>query len=281
MSQEPPYLADKVAVVTGVTAGLGKHVARVFTERGAKVVGVARRAELGEKLAAEIRASGGVFDFVAGDVSQEADCRRIVEAAMSRYGRIDALVNNAAISGAIVGIHEMSTEEWDRVHGLNLRGVFMLTREALAPMRAQRRGVILNIASVNGVIAVAQMSAYNASKAGLIHFTNSIAVESVDFGIRANCIIIGAVPSPMSFDTGAEIGRLTRGTDWSPSKDYRTRYGMRANPGAKVARALSLLCMDDADTITGAVIAIDGGVSAGLLGSQMNYLTCAQLLPQG
>ena len=156
----------------------------------------------------------------------------------------------------------------------------MLCREALRHMRAQKCGVILNIASISGIMGIANSAAYCASKAGLIHFTNTLAVECAETGVRANAILIGAVPSAMSYGTAAEMGRVLRGPDWQPSKDYRTKFGMRANPADKVARALSLLCMDDAQTITGAVIPIDGGVTAGLLGSQMNYLTCAQLLPE-
>jgi NAD(P)-dependent dehydrogenase (short-subunit alcohol dehydrogenase family) len=245
------------------------------------VIGVARRRELGETLAADIRGQGGDFHFLAGDISEEEDCRRIVRETLDKFGNLDILINNAALSGPVMSVRDTSAEEWDRVVDLNLRGVFLLTREALGPMQESRRGSILNIASISGIMGIANTGAYCASKAGLINFTNTVAVESVEYNVRANSIVIGAVPSAMSYSTGAEMGRLLHGKDWQPSKDYRTRYGMRANPSDQVARALSLLCMDDAEAITGAVIAIDGGVSAGLLGSQMNYLTCAQLLPEG
>ena len=277
---EPGYLDGKIALVTGVTSGLGKAIAQVFAARGATVIGVARRQEEGDRLVDQIREAGGICEFIAADVSIEEEGRRVVAQTLSRHGRLDILINNAAITGEVKAIEDLPTEEWDRVFNLNLRSVFILTKEALPAMKASGKGVILNVASIAGKIAGASQSAYNASKAGLIQFTNSIAVETAGSEIRANSIIIGAVPSAMSYGTGAAIGQSVRGADWSPSPEYRTRWGMRANPSKKVARSLSLLCMDDADTITGATIAIDGGVTAGLLGSQMNQLVCAQLLPE-
>jgi NAD(P)-dependent dehydrogenase (short-subunit alcohol dehydrogenase family) len=268
-------LEDKVVVVTGVSSGLGRSVAEVFAERGAKVVGVARRADRGEALVQAVAERGGQLRFVQADVAVVDDCRRAVDEAMAAYGRIDALVNNAGTLGRrpILPATEVTEQDWDEVVDVNLKGVFFMCKFALAHMVEQRRGTILNISSTNAVNAIANMSAYNASKAGVIQLSRTLAVENVMHRVRVNAVVLGSVRTEMFGEVTREMGRSVAGAEWEPTSTVD--YGMRPE---RVARALSLLCSDDASVITGAVIAVDEGTSAGLLASTFTYMVSAEQL---
>ena len=272
-------LEGKVTLVTGVTGGLGKTTARTFAERGAQVVGMARRSQPGKALEKEAAAAGYSLRFVVGDVTDEDDCRRAVDRALQMHGRIDILINNAGITGEIASASEIRTAEWHRVVDVNLNGTFYMCRHALPHMRDRKTGVIINIASVNAVIAFANMSAYNAAKAAVVHYSRSLAVECIDDGVRVNAIILGGFASEMQADTAREIGKSVNGAAWEPAQSASKRWGMRAYRTRDAARALAVLCSDEAALINASAIAIDGGVSAGLLSSQMSQLTCAELLP--
>ncbi|MGE0385841.1 MAG: SDR family NAD(P)-dependent oxidoreductase [Gammaproteobacteria bacterium] len=276
-----PILQDKVAIITGGTVGIGKYISRAFAERGAHVFGVARRQGPGEALAAEIGAAGRSFTFVPGDVTRDADCRRAVDAALAAHGRVDILINNAGASGDIADAEHMSEENWDRVFELNSKAPFLMCRAVLPHMRARRDGVILNIASINAVIAPAAMGAYNASKAAVVHYSRTVAIEMLDHGVRCNAIIMGNVPSELSIPTSRAIGKSVRGEQWEPQGKMSPLWANKVYKARDVARALAMLCADDSAAITGAAIAIDKGISAGALSSQMIQLGCSELLPDG
>jgi NAD(P)-dependent dehydrogenase (short-subunit alcohol dehydrogenase family) len=275
-----PYLEGKVAVVTGVSSGLGRGVARAFAQRGATVVGCARRAEAGASLEAEISAAGGRFRYVQCDIAEVGQCEALVKGVVERHGRLDILVNNAGSSGErpVRRIEQMTEADWDAVQAVNLRAAFTLTRLALPPMQARRSGVILNIASINARIGVANMASYNASKAGLVHLTNTTAVENVAHGVRAIAIILGGVTSEMNRAVALEMGRSVRGPDWTPSAAWEARAASGMGDPDDYGRALALLCADDAAPITGAVIALDGAASAGSIASSMIYIGSAELI---
>ncbi len=269
-----PYLEGQVAIVTGVSSGLGWGVAKAFAKLGAKVVGMARRAERGAALAEEIGRDGGAFSFVECDVGDPDQCRRAADAVLASHGRIDVLINNAGTSGAnpIRRLEQMTESDWDSVMQVNLRGAFTMTRLVLPTMQSQGRGVIINIASMNAVIGVANMAAYNASKAGLVHLTNTTAVENLGSGVRAIGVIMGGVESDMADHVSLEMGRSVRGQQWRRTAERR---GHRPDAEA-YGRALALFCSDDAGIITGATIALDGGASAGALASRMIYLRASE-----
>jgi NAD(P)-dependent dehydrogenase (short-subunit alcohol dehydrogenase family) len=268
------YLQDKVAVVTGVSSGLGRGVAKTFAALGAQVVGLARRADKGAELQAEIEAADGRFDFAACDITDPAQCQDAVAGAIARHGHIDILINNAATSGdkPVQPIEAMTEADWDAVFATNLRAAFTMTRLVLPSMRVGKGGVILNIASINAVIGVANMAAYNASKAGLVHFTNTTAVENAAHGVRAIAIVMGGVQSEMGQRVSGAMGRSMRGVDWRPPEQALSY----APPAEEYGRALAVLCSDDARLITGATIALDGGASAGAIASRMIYLGASQ-----
>jgi NAD(P)-dependent dehydrogenase (short-subunit alcohol dehydrogenase family) len=268
-----PYLEGRVAIVTGVSSGLGWGVAKAFAKLGADVVGLARRADRGAALAKEIETDGGRFTFVPCDVADPDQCQRAVDGVLAADGQIDILINNAGTSGTspVLRIEQMTESDWDSVLQVNLRGAFTMTRLVLPSMQSRQHGVIINIASMNAVIGVAGMAAYNASKAGLVHLTNTTAVENLGSGVRAIGVIMGGVESEMADHVADEMGRSLRGQDWRRIGERRPRPDAEA-----YGRALALFCSDDAALITGATIALDGGASAGALASKLIYLGASE-----
>jgi NAD(P)-dependent dehydrogenase (short-subunit alcohol dehydrogenase family) len=258
-------IQGQVVVITGVTSGVGREASKVFAERGALVVGMGRRAEAGAELSAEI---GEGFTFVPGDVKRVADCEALIATAVERHGRVDVLINNAGTPGdpVIVDSHEAAEDWWDDILDTNLKGAFFCSRYALGEMLRQRSGLILNISSTNGVGPLARMQAYNASKAALIALSNGLAVEYAEHGIRVNSIILGAVAD-------GDAGRRTQHaivkylTGSEPAPDQRKTGGSRRG-AREVGAFLATLCEPDAALVTGASIAVDGAVSAGLLGNK-------------
>jgi NAD(P)-dependent dehydrogenase (short-subunit alcohol dehydrogenase family) len=252
-------LAGKVAVVTGVSSGLGRAVAAAYVRAGAAVLGVARRRDLGDDLQAELGADR--FAFTAGDVSYVAECERVVAAAVDRFGALDILVNNAAVrtNPPLLALHEVDERNWDIVCDTNLKGPFFLTRFALGPMRKRGAGVILNIASNTAEIAVKQMAPYASAKAGLVQLTRVTAVEYFDDNIRANVILLGGTATGQQHRTAA----AKQATPQEHERARAANAAARLYHPADVARTLVLLASDDAATITGASIAIDHATTAG------------------
>ena len=257
-------LAGKVALVTGVSAGLGRAVAIAYVRAGAAVAGVARRRELGEELRAELGTDR--FAFTAADISVVAECERAVATAVSRFGTLDILVNNAAVrtDPPLLALHEVDERNWDAVCDTNLKGPFFLTKFALGPMRQRGGGVILNIASNTAEIALRQMAPYASAKAALVQLTRATAVEYFEDNIRANAILLGGTATGQQHRTAAA-------KQATPEERERARAVTAASwlyDPADVARTLVLLACDDAATITGASIAIDHATTAGGWASQ-------------
>jgi NAD(P)-dependent dehydrogenase (short-subunit alcohol dehydrogenase family) len=256
-------LTGKVVLVTGVSSGLGRAIVEVFTEGGAQVVGAARRAKEGEALAAKVAADGGAFTFVGGDVADPKDWSRLVETCLEAHGRIDVLINNAAVTGEpdVSPVEDLKLETWDQVLAVNLRGAFLGCQAVLPVMKLQRDGVILNVASFNARFGLAGLAPYNASKAGLVQLSNSVATESHDFGVRSNAILLGGVQTEGGHATAIALGRLAKGDPAAQERDGAPGPA-GADPRA-VAEALAVLCLQEARLITGAEIAVDQAMLAG------------------
>ena len=185
-------LEGKVAIVTGGGQGIGRGIARLFSREGAKVAIAARtEARLG-RVKDEIEAEGGEVLAVATDVRLEDQVKRLADITVERFGRLDALVNNAGV-GAHISVDELAAEDYDRVMDTNLRGMYLGCRYAVPPMKAAGRGSIVNIASVHGVQGRELNSVYAATKGGIIGGTRAMAAELAPFNIRVNAISPGAI----------------------------------------------------------------------------------------
>ena len=197
---------DKVALVTGSSSGIGKAIALRFGEEGAKVVITARRKALCEQTAREISERGGEACVIQTDVSQESQVNRLFESAVGHYGRVDIAVHNAGIFGG-TRIGDTTTEVFDEVMDVNLRGTFFCCRAAFRQMKKQGGGIIINMSSVAGVQAWSGTGVYSASKHGVMALTRALADEGKQFNIRVSAICPGAVAEELVDATEEEIVR--------------------------------------------------------------------------
>jgi NAD(P)-dependent dehydrogenase (short-subunit alcohol dehydrogenase family) len=250
-------LAGKSVLITGASSGIGRAIARRFAAEGARLVLADVTEDVregGEPTAALLRAAGHEVAFVETDVSQEPDAARAVDLAIRRFGRLDVLVNDAAI-GVGKRLTDVSLEEWNRTLAVNLTGVFLMSRAAVRQMltqaiRNEARGRIVNISSQHGMIACPEDIAYGTSKSGVVYMTRQIAAD-----YAADHIICNAV-APGKIVTG-KPGRAAepRWMDYSTSRTPMPRLGRPED----VANAALFLASDEATFITGENLLVDGG----------------------
>lgn len=251
-------LKDAVAIVTGAAKGIGWGIATVFSREGAKVVVVDWDEEAGKKTAADINAAGGDAIFVKCDVSNEEQVKAMIQATLDKYGRIDVLVNNAAI-GVYKTITDATSEDWDHCLSVNLKGVFLCSRYAIPHMQALGKGVIINISSVHAYANVNGTSPYAASKGGVAALTRAMAMDYSPT-IRVNAIAPGWVLTPLiqgifdSYDDPAEQQRIVE------QRQVMKRIGRPEDVG----HAAAFLASDEASFITGIQLFVDGGLTAQL-----------------
>lgn len=192
---------NRIAVVTGASSGIGRATAERLAARGARVALFARSAD---KLNALAAGHEGRMLPIAGDVADEAAVERLFRETEARFGACDILVNDAG-TYIDVSVEQMTSEQWDRVFAVNVRGAFLATRRAMRSMLARGRGAIVNVSSISGVPGPEKFpgfSAYCASKAALIGFTEAAAVEARQRGVRINCVSPGSVDTPMWAEVG-------------------------------------------------------------------------------
>ncbi|MDF0675479.1 MAG: SDR family NAD(P)-dependent oxidoreductase [Nitrospira sp.] len=199
-----PRLKDKVAIVTGSSSGIGKAIALRFGQEGAKVVVTARRLALCEQTVSQIKKQGGEAWPIQTDVADEQQVERLISDTVNRYGRIDILVNNAGIGGG-GRLADTSTEAFDQVMSVNLRGTFLCCRAGFRQMKQQGGGVIINMSSVAGVQAWAGTGTYSASKHGIMALTKSLADEGRPYHIKVSAICPGAVADELVDASPADI----------------------------------------------------------------------------
>lgn len=259
MAQE---LDGKVAVITGGASGIGRASVELFVAESARVVIVDVDAERGEDLAREL---GNAAVFLKGDVSSEADSQAMVQLALSRFGRLDVMFNNAGIScKAVPNLLDDEFEDFDRVMAINVKGPMLGTRNAARAMK-ESGGSIINNASIAGTIAGHGMLTYRASKAALVHFSKSAAVGLGQYGIRVNCIVPGHVRTPLSSFQEAGVAdatarQIAEGVDAAYLRNQLLKS--RGEP-RDVAEAALYLAGDRSRYVTGIVVPVDAGVTAG------------------
>ena len=243
-------LKDKIAIITGGGSGIGLSTANAFCKEGAKVALFGRRKDKLEKAAEEI---GSCALPIQGDMNKNDDLDRLINDTLNNFKRIDILVNNAGIfNGA--PLHEISDSQWDALMDINIRSVFQLTKRVLPVMMAKKKGSIIHISSILGLIAVPQVAAYNVSKGALNQFSRSIAVEYGSYGIRSNAICPGLIETDMTADLMQDDSLMQ---EWS--KEYPIgRFGKPDD----IASACLYLASDESSFVTGAVLPVDGGFTA-------------------
>lgn len=254
-------LDNKIAFITGAGSGIGKEIALVYAKQGARVVIADVNTDAAETVVEEITAQGGTANAQMLDVADEEQVQAAIASTVQRYGRLDILVNNAGISH-VGNLLETSADEWERVMAVNARGVFLCSKYAVTQMLEQdpRGGVLVNIASVAGLVAVERRFPYGTSKGAVISMTRSIAIDFVNQDIRANAICPGTVHTPFVEgylerhfpDTKDEVRRQL---------DARQPIGRMGRPD-EIAYAALYLASDEAAFVTGSTLVIDGGLTA-------------------
>jgi NAD(P)-dependent dehydrogenase (short-subunit alcohol dehydrogenase family) len=250
-------LFNKVAAITGAGSGIGRATALLFAKKGAKVVVVDLDSKEGSKTIDSIKGDGGEATLVVADVSKASDVQRMVKTILELCGRLDILVNNAGIftEGSVV---ETTEEDWNRVLGVNLVGVFLCMKYCIPEMIKREGGVIVNVSSEAGLVGIRNQVAYNVSKSGVIALTKSTALDFAENNIRVNCLCPGRVLTPLveKLISDSEDPEATRCvlSDDRPLK--------RMGKPEEIAAGILFLASDETPYATGTILSIDGGYTA-------------------
>ena len=241
----------KVALVTGSAGGIGRATALAFARDGAKVVVSDIAVDAAEETVRMIEALGAEATFVEADVGKESDIKALIEATVEVYGRVDCAVNNAGMEGDVAPIAENPLENWERVIRINLTGVWLSMKYEIQQMLKQGRGAIVNIASIEGMIAIPGGSPYVASKHGVNGITKTAALEYMQANIRVNSVCPGFIDTKMLERVEVPIPEIPTIVAMSPA-------GRKGRP-EEVAEAVIWLCSDAASFVTGHTMTVDGG----------------------
>ena len=253
----PGTLQDKIALVTGAGSGIGRASSLTLAREGAKVVVSDVNAEGAEATLSAIKERGGDGIFIHADVSKSADVEALIGEIVSAYGRLDCAYNNAGIEGNVGGrLHEYPEDVWDRLIDINLKGVWLCMKHEIPQMLSQGGGAIVNTASVAGLVGSQRLSAYIASKHGVVGLTKAAALEYARDGIRVNAVCPGIIETPM-------IRRLIAGRDDDFAANIPTRQPIgRLGTPEEIAESVAWLCSDASSLVTGLAMAVDGGITA-------------------
>jgi NAD(P)-dependent dehydrogenase (short-subunit alcohol dehydrogenase family) len=253
----PMRLANKVALITGGTSGIGEASALLFAKEGAKIAIAGRNEERGHSVTEQILKEGGSAIFIRTDVRKSEECRRAVDETVRAFGRLDVLFNNAGVFYPHTAL-DCTEEEWDLQIEINLKGTFLMSKFALPGMIQQGSGIIINNSSGWGIVGGDAAVAYCASKGGVVLLTRAMAIDHGRQGIRVNCICPGDVDTPMLPEDARR-----RGLKW---EDYlagcSNRPLGRIGTANEIAKAVLFLASDDTSFMTGAALVVDGGGTA-------------------
>jgi len=244
-------LTGQTALVTGASRGIGKAIALGLGKAGAKVACIARNEEKLRETADAINSAGSTAVVYACDVTDSAAVQKVIDAVVEDWGRLDIVVNNAGITRDTL-IPRMSDEDWDEVISTNLRSVFLFTRAASIVMMSKRRGRIINISSVSGIMGNPGQSNYSASKAGIIGLTQTVARELAGRKVTVNAICPGFISTEMTEAMGTVVHDEVKKR--VPAK--------RLGDSNEIADAVLYLASDSAAYVTGQILTLDGGLTA-------------------
>lgn len=244
---------NKVALVTGAASGLGLATARAFAESGASVVLADWHEESAHSAAKELANKGHKILAVCCDVSDDAQVEAMVKQTVTTFGRLDAAYNNAGVQNVLAETADTTREDYDRVMGINLRGIWSCMKFELQQMRKQGSGAIVNCSSLGGLVGGAERGIYHAAKHGVLGFTKSAALEYATRGIRVNAVCPGLIWTPMA-DQMVAAGQ----GDALKAMEKSIPMGRVGRP-EEIATAVLWLCSDAASYVTGQSISVDGG----------------------
>lgn len=245
---------NRIVLITGAGSGVGKATALLFVNEGAIVVLVGRRKGVLTRLSNKILRGRGKAIPMEGDVTNERDVQGIIQTTLQRFGRIDILINNAGVAREAVRVHETTDDMWSELMDINLTGAFRMIRAVLPHLIERRRGTIVNVSSIAGLVGLSHMAAYSVAKSGMIALTKSVAVEYGHLGIRCNCVCPGTVETEMTKDYLSSPGRYQGTSSLYP-------MGRIAHP-KEIAQGILYLASEESSFVTGTVLTIDGGYTA-------------------
>jgi NAD(P)-dependent dehydrogenase (short-subunit alcohol dehydrogenase family) len=253
--------SGKVVIVTGGALGIGRATARAFADEGARVTLADVNEGAGRAAIDQIRQAGGEAQLVLADVARSAECERVVAETVRAFGGLDVLFNNAGIQPAesYVPADELSEAVWDRVLDVNLKSYFLMTKFAVPELRTRGGGAIINTASVQGLQSMRGVSAYAASKGGVLSLTRQLAVEYARQGIRVLAVCPGTIDTDMVRSAAA---REPGGVEAALARFGETHPIGRIGTGQDIANAVLFLASDQASFMTGEYVCVDGGYMA-------------------
>jgi NAD(P)-dependent dehydrogenase (short-subunit alcohol dehydrogenase family) len=248
-------MSTQVVLITGALTGIGRATALAFAEQQAKIVVSGRRDDVGRDLAAELRDLGAEAEFIRADVRREAEVQALVDRTVARFGRLDVAVNNAGTEGQPGPATAQTAESYAATFDTNVLGTVLSVKHELRVMQAQGSGSIVNISSTYGHEGAAGASIYAASKHAVEGFTKSVALEAAASGVRVNAVAPGPV----------DTGMLDRFTGSDDGKAYMASLVplKRIGRPEEIARAVLFVTSDEASFITGHILGVDGGKTAG------------------
>lgn len=249
----------KVAIVTGAALGIGRATAILLAKEGAKVAITDLRDKEGKDLAKRINDEGDEAGYWHLDVAREKEVRHVFEKIHERFGRIDILVNNAGIAGASKPTHEITEEEWDKVQGVNVKGVFFCTKHAIPFLRKAGGGSIVNLSSIYGLIGAPDVPPYHASKGAVRLMTKTDALLYAKEKIRVNSVHPGYIWTPMVEGVGKQSGQTMEA--FRKQIDALHPLGHIGEPN-DIAYGILYLASDESKFVTGSELVIDGGYTA-------------------
>jgi NAD(P)-dependent dehydrogenase (short-subunit alcohol dehydrogenase family) len=244
----------KSVIVTGAGSGIGRAAALAYATEGAGLIVADIDERNGRETVSQLHESGAPAEFIRVDVSRAADCAAMVALAVSRYGRLDVAFNNAGINLAVAPIADVDDAQWERIVAINLTGVFLCMKHEIPAMKRNGGGAIVNTASVGGVIGTSGVTAYCATKHGVVGLTKSAALDHIGDGIRINALCPGGTRTAM-------LAEWFKDPEVEKTATAATPIGRMADP-AEIARSVLFLSCEESSFMVGHTLIVDGGLTA-------------------